>query len=283
MKRQRIEELIFRVLMRLAAVLVLSCLVLIVGTVVAKGLPALSWDMLIRTPEQGYYLGRKGGMANAIVGSIVLTAGATLLALALGLPVAIYLNTYAHPQSWLLRLVRLSLDVLWGVPSIVFGAFGFTLMMWLGVRASLLGGTIAVALLIVPIMTRGMDEAMQTVPLALREASYCLGATRLETALRVVVRQSLPGLISAALLAFGRGIGDAACVIFTAGFSDHIPHSLLDPAATLPLAIFFQLNTPFPEVRARAYASALILTALVLAVSLGARLAQRRSSKHRVQ
>jgi phosphate transport system permease protein len=283
MRRKRLEEALFKGLMLGAALLMLGCLGLILGTILVRGLPALSFDMLVRTPEGGYYLGRSGGVANAIVGSLLLAGGATVLAVAVSLPVALYLNVYAGPRSWMARLTRTALDILWGVPSIVYGAFGFTLMLLFGLRASLLGGIIAVTLLILPIMTRAMDEAIRLVPHELLETSYCLGATRLETALRVVLRQSLPGLVSAALIAFGRGIGDAACVIFTAGFSDRVPQSLGDPAATLPLAIFFQLGTPFPEVQARAYASALILTALILLVSLGVRFLARRASRHVVR
>jgi phosphate transport system permease protein len=278
--RNRAEEAVFKALMRGSALLVLGLLLLIVGTILVKGLPALSLDMLVKTPQGGYYLGRQGGIANAIVGSLLLAGGATFLAIVLSLPVALYLNVYARPGSWLLTVTRVSLDILWGVPSIVYGAFGFALMLLIGIRASLLGGIIAVTLLIMPIMTRAMDEAMQMVPKGLLDASYCLGATRLETALRVVLRQSLRGLVSAGLIAFGRGVGDAASVIFTAGFSDRVPESLSDPAATLPLAIFFQLGTPFPEVQNRAYASALILTVVVLLVSMAARGWARRYSRH---
>jgi phosphate transport system permease protein len=121
------------------------------------------------------------------------------------------------------------------------------------------------------------------VPKELQDASYSLGATKLETALKVVVRQSLPGILTAILLAFGRGIGDAASVLFTAGFSDRIPTSLSQPAATLPLAIFFQLGTPFPEVQERAYASAAILTMIILLISIISRVLIKRYTKHLVK
>jgi phosphate transport system permease protein len=117
-------------------------------------------------------------------------------------------------------------------------------MIFLGLRASLLAAIITVALFELPIMIRAMDEVVRMVPDELEEAAYALGATRSETASKVVLRYALPGLITGLLLAFGRGIGDAASVIFTAGFTDSIPRSLTQPAATLPLAIFFQLGTP---------------------------------------
>jgi phosphate transport system permease protein len=132
-------------------------------------------------------------------------------------------------------------------------------------------------------MSRAMDEVVRMMPTELLEASYALGATRLETALKVVVRQALPGILTAVLIAFGRGIGDAASVMFTAGFSDSIPYSLFRPAATLPLAIFFQLGTPFPEVQDRAYASAFILTVIILIISVVSRILTRRFTRHIVR
>lgn len=267
MNKRKWEERIMRGLMVGSVVLVIGTLVLILGTVVVRGLPALNVAMITQTPKGGYYLGREGGILNAIVGSLYLAGGATVLALLLSLPIAFYLQLYAGKSRWA-ELARLATDVLWGVPSIVYGAFGFAIMIWLGMRASLLGGIVALALLELPIMVRGMDEAIAMVPDALKEQTYALGSTRLETALRVVVRQTLPGLLTATLLAFGRGIGDAAAVLFTAGYTDRIPDSLLGPAASLPLAVFFQLGTPFPAVQQRAYASALVLTVIVLALSL---------------
>jgi phosphate transport system permease protein len=279
MKRCRAEECLFKLFMMASTGLVLGSLVLILGTVVWRGLPALNLEMLTQTPKGGYYLGKEGGILNAIVGSLYLAGGATALSLLVGLPIALYLNLYAG-RSRHAELARLALDVLWGVPSIVYGAFGFTIMLWLGIRASLLGGIIALALLELPIMVRGMDEAIATIPSALKEASYALGANRLETALKVVVRQTMPGLLTAAMLAFGRGIGDAASVLFTAGYTDRLPDSLFGPAASLPLAVFFQLGTPFPTVQDRAYASALVLTVIVLVLSLISRRLAGRLNKH---
>jgi phosphate transport system permease protein len=124
-----------------------------------------------------------------------------------------------------------------------------------------------------------MDEVIRMMPHDLNQAALALGSTRFEVALRVVTRQMLPGIITAILLAFGRGIGDAASVLFTAGYTDRMPNSLFSPVASLPLAIFFQLSTPFEKVEQRAYAAALILTVIVLAVSLGSRWLSSRLSK----
>lgn len=282
MNRKHLEEGCFVALMRLSFLLAGGSLLLILAVVVIKGLPGLSWQMISQTPKGGFYLGREGGILNAIVGSLYLAGGGTLLALLLALPIALYLEVYARGSRWA-DVVRLSLDVLWGVPSIVYGAFGFTLMLAVGMRASLLAGIIVLALLELPIMTRAMDEVIKMIPHELKESTFALGATRLEVAFSVLVRQALPGIVTGVLLAFGRGIGDAASVLFTAGYTDRMPTSLLRPAASLPLAVFFQLGTPFPEVQQRAYASALILTFVILAVSLAARWLANRLSRNIVK
>ncbi len=281
--RRKRADLIFRALAAASAAFVVACLLLIVGVILWKSLPALTLSMLTRTPQGGFYLGREGGIANAIVGSLYLAGGATLIAFFLSLPLALYLNVYKGRGSRTADAVRFSLDVLWGVPSIVYGAFGFVAMMAFGLRASLLAGILTVALIEFPIMSRAIDEIMRLVPRELREASVSLGATRFETAAKVVVRQTAPGILTGVLIAFGRGIGDAASVLFTAGFTDRVPTSLLDPAATLPLAIFFQLGTPFPEVQQRAYASAAVLTLIILLISLAGRAFSRRYARHVVK
>ncbi len=281
--RRKRADLFFRVLATGSAVAVLLSLLLILGTILWKSLPALDLAMLTQTPKGGFYLGKEGGILNAIAGSLYLAAGATVLAFLLSLPLALYINLYKGKASKTAVWTRFFLDVLWGVPSIVYGAFGFVVMLALGLRASLLAGILTVALLEFPIMCRAIDEVMRLVPRELTEASASLGATRFETALKVAVRQSAPGILTGVLLAFGRGIGDAASVLFTAGFTDRVPASLADPAATLPLAIFFQLGTPFPEVQQRAYASAAILTLIILLISLAGRAMGRKATRHVVK
>ncbi len=283
MDKRKIEENIFKILMIFSTSIVVGSLILILVTIFLRGFPALNLDMLIKTPKGGYYLGKEGGILNAILGSLVLGIGATFLALLVSLPIVFYLNLYLKKNSRFALLVRFFLDVLWGIPSIVYGAFGFIVMVFFGLRASLLAGIITVALLIIPIMARSIDEVLKMIPQELKEASFALGATKLETAIKVIFRQALPGILTAILIAFGRGIGDAASVLFTASFTDSLPYSLFKPVATLPLAIFFQLGTPFPEVQQRGYASALILTALILFISILSRILSKRFNKHTIK
>lgn len=283
MDRRQLEESFFKGLMFLSTFIVIGSLGLILITIFIKGFPALSLNMIIQTPKGGYYIGKEGGILNAILGSIILGIGATFLALLVSVPVVFYLNLYRKKNSQFAALVRFFLDVLWGIPSIVYGAFGFTVMVFLGLRASLLAGIITVALLIMPLMARSIDEILKMIPQELKEASYAVGATRWETALKVIFKQAFPGILTAILISFGRGISDAASVLFTASFTDSLPYSLFKPVATLPLAIFFQLGTPFPEVQQRGYASALILTLLVLIISIIARILSRRFTRNIVK
>jgi phosphate transport system permease protein len=281
-QRRRIAEVLMKSWMLVSFVIVAACLGLILWTVITKGLPALNWDMVSKTPKGGFYMGKEGGVLNAIIGSAYLATGGTLLALLFSLPIALYLQTYLGRSDWG-RYVRLSLDVLWGIPSIVYGAFGFIVMLALGMRASLLAGIIVLALIELPIMVRAMDEVIRRMPVDLEHAALALGSTKLEVAIHVVSRQMLPGIITAVLLAFGRGIGDAASVLFTAGYTDRIPTSLMQPTASLPLAVFFQLSTPYPEVQQRGYASAVILTIIVLLISLSSRWISGRLNKYTIK
>ncbi|MCJ7621339.1 MAG: ABC transporter permease subunit [Anaerolineae bacterium] len=279
MRARRLEEAVFKGLMLASLGLVLLVLVAIIMVVVVRGASSLSLAMIFQTPKGGYYLGKEGGIANAIVGSLYLAIGGSALALLLSLPTALALQR-EYTGRRVATVTRLCLDALWGIPSIVYGAFGFVVMRYFGLSASLLAGILVLSLVMLPIMARAMEEAVRMVPLQLKEISYATGATRLETTIAVVLKQALPGMITAVVLAFGRGIGDAASILFTAGYTDYIPRSLLDPAASLPLAVFFQLGTPYPEVQRRAYAAALILLIIVLLASLAARLLGLRFSKH---
>ena len=280
MDKRILEERFFKVLMIGSTFIVVGSLFALFLVVVLKGAPALSLSMITQTPKGGYYLGKEGGVLNAIVGSLCLGIGATVLALIIALPAALFLQKDYIGGSRFATVTRLSLDVLWGVPSIVYGAFGFIIMVYLGIRASLLGGIIVLALLELPIMVRALDEVVRRVPQELKYESYAIGATRLETTIKIVCRQILPGAVTAVLLAFGRGIGDAASILFTTGYTDRLPHSLFDPVASLPLAVFFQIGTPFPEVQQRAYASAVILLVIVLLLSIISRLLARRFTKY---
>lgn len=264
-----IEEKVVKALMWVAVSLVVLVVASIICTIFIKGFGSLSWDMVTKVPGRNWNTADDGGFINAIWGSIIVVAPATLIAMVVSIPVVFYMNLYRRRSNWLSYVARLAYDVLYGIPSIVYGAFAFMIMVMVGMRASVLGGIIVSTLLIIPMFIRNGDEISKSVPDDMIDAAYSLGATKWET-LKVVVRQVLPGMATATLLAVGKAIGDAAAVMFTAGFSDSMATSLSSPTATLPLAIFnwVTMPDPFPG---RAYAAALVLTVIVLILSLGGR------------
>lgn len=280
-KNKIIKEAAAKILMWAAMAIIVLLVVSVIWTIFSKGIKAMSWDMVSKLPGGGFYIGKEGGFLNAIVGSLMIVGASTVLGLLVSVPVVFFLNVYLKRGSRLAYLARLAFDVLFGVPSIVYGAFGFTVMIYFGLRTSLLGGIIVITLLIIPTFIRTMDEATRNFPQGIIDACLSLGATRWET-LKVVVRQIAPAIATATLLSIGRAIGDAASVMFTAGYTDSIPTSLSQPAATLPLAVFFQLSSPIPEVVDRAYAAALTLTIIVLLLSIGGRFITSRFSKNKI-
>lgn len=264
-----IEEKVVKALMWVSVSLVILVVASIICTIFVKGFGSLSWDMVTKVPGRNWNTTDDGGFINSIWGSVIVVAPATLIAMVVSIPVVFYMNLYRRRSNWLSYVARLAYDVLYGIPSIVYGAFAFMIMVMVGMRASVLGGIIVSTLLIIPMFIRNGDEISKSVPDDMIDAAYSLGATKWET-LKVVVRQVLPGMATATLLAVGKAIGDAAAVMFTAGFSDSMANSLSSPTATLPLAIFnwVTMPDPFPG---RAYAAALVLTVIVLILSLGGR------------
>jgi len=266
--------------MIISTAIVLSSLVIIIGLVVYHGAPAITVDILIKTPTSQDYIGEgTGGILNAIVGSLLLVIPATIIAFFVGIAIALYLQSDFSHHSFS-TFVRFILDVLWGIPSILYGVFCFLIMIAIGVRASVLTGIIALTLLEIPIITRYIDESIKMVPAGLKESAYSLGSTKFETAVKVVRRQAFPGILAGVLLGLGRGIGDAASILFTAGFSNNVPGSVFDGTAALPTLIFKYFSSPYAAVRERAYAAAFILVIIVLLISIISRLLTKRFMKH---
>ena len=277
-KSKYVTEKVMKVLMLMAVFLVFSFLASIIWTIFVKGIGSISWEMVSKVPGKDWNVSNDGGFLNAIVGSLAVVLPSAILAACVSIPVVFYMNLYLRRGHKLSYAARLAYDILYGIPSIVYGAFAFTVMVIVGMRASVLGGIVVTTLLMIPMMIRSGDEISKSVPDEMVDAAYSLGATKWET-LKVVFRQVLPGMVTAALLALGKAIGYAAGVMFTAGFSDSLPSSLSDPTATLPLAIFnwVTMPDPFPD---RAYAAALVLTVIVLILSLAGRWVTRRFTKN---
>jgi phosphate transport system permease protein len=278
LNKRTLEENIFKVLMLLSLIVVIGSLVIIIGLVVINGSSSLSIEMFTQTSGGGYYLGKGGGVLNAIVGSLLLALPATGFAYLIGLGISLFLQKdLTHPKFS--SFIRLTLDILWGIPSIIYGIFCLMIMILIGIGTSLVAGMFALTLLELPIITRYMDESIKMVPMGLRESAYSLGSTKFETSMKIVRRQALPGIIAGVLLGLGRGIGDAASILFTAGFSDRIPQSLNDATAALPTMIYHLYASPIPLVRQRAYAAAFILLLIVLIISVLSRLLTNKFTK----
>lgn len=274
------EDIAKAVLFTITLVIVVALLSILTGIFV-KGFPALTWDILTQVPTGGYYFGKEGGILNAIAGSAYLAIGASFLAVLISIPAVLFMHTYLFSYPAWQKRARLWLDVLWGIPPIVYGAFGFNLMLFMGWSTSLLAAIVTVSFLIAPVMIRSMDESLQHVSHQLYESAISLGFFKAEIGYKFLLRQTLPGMATAFLLALGKGVGDTASVLLTAGYTDYIPRNLSEPAATLPLAVFFQLSSPIPEVKARAYAAAVVITAMILVISISSRVVSKKLSKNR--
>jgi phosphate transport system permease protein len=280
LNRRILEENLFKILMWCSVVIVLGSLAIIVGLVIVNGAPALSLEMFTQTSSSGeFFFGKGGGILNAILGSLILALPATGIAYLIGLAIALYLQKdFLNPK--IAGFIRATLDILWGIPSIIYGVLCFFVMILLGMRGSVLAGIFALTLLEIPIITRYIDEAIKMVPSGLKESAYSLGSTRFETATKVIRKQAFPGILAGVLLGLGRGIGDAASILFTAGNSNQIPTAITDPTAALPTMIYQLYTSPILLVRQRAYAAAFILLMIVLTISIVSRLLTRRYKKH---
>ena len=280
LNKRTLEENLFKILMMISISVVVGSLIIIIALVIINGGPALTLELLTQTSSGEFYLGAGGGgILNAILGSLLLALPATGLASVIGISIALYLQKdFIH--SWVAGFVRFCLDILWGIPSIIYGVFCFLIMIYLGMSASVLVGIIALTLLEIPIITRYMDESIKLVPIGLKEGAYSLGSTKFETAVKVVPRQALPGILAGILLGLGRGIGDAASILFTAGFTNRIPSSLLDSTAALPTMIFQLSTSSLPIVRQKASATALVLLLIVFTISILSRTLSKRYMKY---
>ncbi len=280
LNRRNLEEKIFLGLMLASVLIVMGSLILVVAVISINGAPSLSIEILTQTSEGNFYLGGGGGFLNAIVGSLLLSLPATGLAFLISMAIALYLQKdFLKPRTS--NFIRLCLDILWGVPSVVYGVFCLAIVMALGMtRQSLILGIIALTLLEIPIITRSIDESIKMVPIGLKESAYSLGSTKFEMSMKVVRKQAMPGIIAGVLLGFGRGIGDAASILLTVGDSNYFPSSINDQTAALPTMILNLVGMPDEVVQNKAYAVAFVLLLIVLLISILTRYLAKKSSKN---
>lgn len=267
-------------LLSLSTIFVVLPVLAVVYLLLVKGLPAINWTFLTKPP---IHMMREGGIFPAIIGTVYLITGTTLFALPLGVLAAIYLSEYAKPGPFT-RLVRLSIVNLAGVPSVVYGLFGlglFVMLMHFG--ASLLSGSLTLAIMTLPVVITASEEALSTVPQSFRDASLALGATKWQTTTRVVLPNAVSGIITGLILGIGRAAGETAPILFTvaAFYLRDLPHSIYDQAMALPYHLYV-LSTQVPNAPPKIqWGTALVLLILVLGMNLVASIIRARFRRAR--
>ena len=255
-----------------AVIVALLPLFFILINLVLKGASSLSLDFFTQTPAPAGETG--GGVVHALVGTLLIVGMASLIGLPIGIAAGIYCAEY--PTSRLTWVTRFVADVMNGTPSIVVGVFAWAWIVATQKHFSALAGSVALALLMIPMVLRTTEEMIKLVPNSLREAALALGYPRWRTSLSVVIRTTLPGIVTGALLATARIAGETAPLLFTALGSQYLSFDLNAPMAALPLTVFTYATGPYEEWHRYAWAAALVLIVVVFILSLGARLATRR-------
>ncbi|HLE28900.1 MAG TPA: phosphate ABC transporter permease PstA [Anaerolineales bacterium] len=279
MSRQLTQRLIFTLII-LAAVSTVTPIVLIVGYIAWKGLPAISWEFLSGLPREGM---RAGGIWPAIVGTIYLTLGTGLIAVPLGVAAAIYLAEYAK-DNWLTRAIRIAIINLAGIPSVVYGLFGLGLfVLFLRFGTSILAGCLTLSIMTLPVIISTAEEALRAVPQSFRVVSISLGGTKWQTIWRIVLPQALPGILTGVILGLERAAGETAPILFTAAafFLPRLPDSPFDATMALPYHLFV-ISTQVPSMPIQIqYGTALVLLVFVLSMMLIATIIRSRARARR--
>jgi phosphate transport system permease protein len=273
--RRRVTSQLAVALCALSVLIALIPLAAILFYVVSQGIQALNWDFFTKTPVP---VGEKGGgMANAIVGSLMMSGLGALMAVPVGILSGIYMSEYA--DSRLASAVRFAADTLNGVPSIVIGVFAYTIVVLPFRQFSMIAGGVALGTMMIPIIARNTEELLRLVPHTLREGALALGATRGRAIMTVVLPAALPGIITGVVLALARIAGETAPLLFTSlnnGFWNLDP---TQPTASLTVQIYTYATSPYEDWHRQAWAGALVLVSIVLICSILARFATRRLEK----
>jgi phosphate transport system permease protein len=259
----RKEQKFIKILLWTFTLITISTLFFILFFILKNGLPVLSLSFLTTNPKD---MGKSGGIFSTIIGTIALTIMAILIATPLGVGSAIYLNEYTR-EGRITRIIRFGADCLAGIPSIIFGLFGFILFVTkLKLGWSILSGSLTLAFMILPTIIRTSEEAMKCVPRSYRDVSYSLGSTKWQMVIKVVLPSALPGIITGIILSAGRSIGETAAVIFTAGSALRIPTSIFSSSRTM--AVHFYVLAREGISLDNAYGTAAILIIAILIINI---------------
>jgi phosphate transport system permease protein len=279
MSRQSVQRVAFA-LISLAAASVIVTILFILAIVVVQGISAINLEFIISYPRDGM---KAGGILPAIVGTIILTIGAAITSVPLGIGAAIYLSEYAQ-DNLLTRTIRIAIVNLAGIPSVVYGLFGLGLfVLFLNYGTSILAGSLTLGIMTLPIIISTAEEALRSVPQSFRVVSTSLGATRWQTIRQVVLPQALPGILTGVILGLERAAGETAPILFTvaAFFLPQLPKSVFDQTMTLPYHLFV-ISTQVPGMPIKIqYGTALVLLVFVLSMNMAATLIRRHYRKRR--
>ena len=273
--RRQLTDYFFTGLAAGLSVVVVGALLAIFTYLALKGAGSLNWDFITKTPKPVGEAG--GGMANAMVGSVMILSIASLLGVPIGIGAGVYLAEYGRGR--LGNLVRFTADTLNGVPSIVIGIFAYGLAVLPFHRFSGLAGSVALGIMMLPLVMRTTEELMLLVPPTLREGALALGATRAHAVFTVVVPAALPGILTGILLALARVAGETAPLLFTALNNNFFSIDPRQPISTLTVQVYTYAISPYDDLHRQAWAGALVLVAIVLTCSLLARFATVRLEK----
>jgi len=269
---RNLAERILDLLVWTSALFVALVLFAIVVYVGVKGIGVISWEFITQLPSR---MGKEGGISSTIIGTLYLTAVAVIISTPLGIGAAVYLTEYQKRNSRFTRLVEASAEALAGIPSIIFGLFGFIFfVIYLGLGWSILSGGLTLALMILPTIIRTTQEALSAVPVEFRENSLALGATKWQTISRVVLPSAAPGIFSGIILSIGRSVGETAAILLTAGAALGMPVLPTDPARSMAVHLYY-LTAEGISIE-RAYGTALLLIIIILVINYLANLSLRR-------
>lgn len=277
--RRRIAGAVFATLTAAATLVGVVALVVLLGDVLMDGTGSVSLDFLNRFASR---FPERAGVKAALVGSIWILALTTAIAFPVSVSAAIYLEEYA-PRNWVTRLIQLNITNLAGVPSIVYGILGLTFFVrTLGFGRSILSGALTLALLILPVIITAAQEAIRAVPSSIREAAYGLGATRWQVVSFQVLPMAMPGILTGAILALSRAVGETAPLIMVGavGFLAFTPRGVMDQFTVLPLQIYNWVSRPQDEFHQLAAAGILVLLALLLTINGAAIILRNRFQRH---
>ena len=266
------KEKMITVLFWLSALVIIAILAGIIGYIVVKGFSVISWEFIIQPPSRA---GKEGGISTTIIGTLYLTLVALVLAVPLGVGAALYLEEYGRKNTKFGYVLKLTAETLAGIPSIVYGLFGFVFfVIFLKMGWSVLSGGLTLAIMILPTITRTSQEAVIAVPQEYRSNSFALGATKWYTIKRLILPAAAPGIVTGIILSIGRAVGESAAVILTAGSSLGMPLNITDPARTMAVHLYILAIEGISM--DRAFGTALLIIVLIVIINYLANLSLRK-------